>query len=305
MVAWSANGDTYDVMKRAPNAVDATIAVTDEHVAMYQKSVVAHGLRNKPLMYQILALSALHLSLERPSRQHFYKVMASDLQSKALEGFQQQLDIVDASNCLEVMLFSHLIAVHVLCDTFNSLDDDLNVFLERLIGGIRLFYGIRLITSDWYPELRKTEIGALMDHARDRCEQPKPSLGECEDLHEMISHADLSASSIRTCHEAINELQIFLDIENSLPAPSVSSHMIFAWLVMATSDFTDLLDQRKPEALIILAYYSVLLHKRRDSWVIGDAGSRLCRRGSASLKEKSAAISDLTWIPRATLQGSS
>ncbi|RMZ89046.1 hypothetical protein DV736_g3722, partial [Chaetothyriales sp. CBS 134916] len=125
-----------------------TIAVTDEYVAVYQKSIIAHGLRNKHLMHQILALSALHLSLERPSRQHFYRVMASDLQSKALERFQQQLESVNRSNCLEVMLFSHLIAVHVFCDTFNSLDDDLNVFLERLVDGIRLFHGIRLVTNN-------------------------------------------------------------------------------------------------------------------------------------------------------------
>ncbi|RMD39985.1 hypothetical protein DV735_g5144, partial [Chaetothyriales sp. CBS 134920] len=122
-----------------------TMAASEEHVATYQRAIITHGLHNEQLMYQILALSALHLSVERPSRQYFYHAIASDLQSKALEGLKQRMESIDRSNCIEAVLFSHLIATHVMRDAFHSLTDNFDVFLERLVGGIRL---VNRINSD-------------------------------------------------------------------------------------------------------------------------------------------------------------
>ena len=56
------------------------------------------------------------------------------------------------------------------------------------------------------------------------------------------------------------------------PDVSQSANMIFGWLVIVGKEYTDLLSARRPEALIILSYYAVVLHKRRNFWAIGDAG---------------------------------
>lgn len=42
-------------------------------------------------------------------------------------------------------------------------------------------------------------------------------------------------------------------------------------------DFLNLLNARRPEALIILAYYGVLLHSFRDSWMAHQSGASLVR----------------------------
>lgn len=39
-----------------------------------------------------------------------------------------------------------------------------------------------------------------------------------------------------------------------------------------STEFTELLDQRKPEALVVIAYFSILLHCRRAFWAVGEAG---------------------------------
>ena len=260
-----------------------TVAISEEGMAVYHRVVISRGLCNIHLMNQILALSALHLSLQRSNRREYYQSLASDMQSTALVGFHELLANVDEANCVDVLLFSHLIALHVFCDTFNALKDDFSEFLDRFVGCVKLLGGVQIVIHKWWTELDQTEIGILMRGAEKRHKANKSSKGECRELQAMIQNADLSDASIRTCNETLERLQGYLDVENLLEQPSGSSEMIFAWLVTLTPDFTELLDQRKPEALVILAYYAVLLHKRRDSWVIGDAGGRLFRRVSQYL----------------------
>jgi hypothetical protein len=49
-------------------------------------------------------------------------------------------------------------------------------------------------------------------------------------------------------------------------------HMIFTWTMLASVQFTGLLKERRPEALVLLAYYAWLLHCGRDQWQVGDVG---------------------------------
>jgi Fungal Zn(2)-Cys(6) binuclear cluster domain/Fungal specific transcription factor domain len=252
-----------------------TIAINEEQVAVYHHAVIAHGLNSRSLMSQILALSALHLSLCQPRRAEAYRSLASGLQAAALTGFHDLLANVDGTNCVDVLLFSHLVTMHVFCDTFASLRDDFNAFMGRLVGCIRLLNGGDVILQRWWKELSQTEMGILATQADARDKMPERLQGECQELKAFIEGADLSSSSIKTCLEAVRRLQHYLDIENSVVKPSGSSSMIFAWLVTSAPEFTDLLGERKPEALVILAYYAVLLHKRHECWVIGDAGARL------------------------------
>jgi len=48
-------------------------------------------------------------------------------------------------------------------------------------------------------------------------------------------------------------------------------------------EYVMLLNQRRPEALIILAYYGVVLHSYRKAWAIGDSGAALIKAISAQL----------------------
>ncbi len=199
------------------------------------------------------------------------------MQSNALAGFHELMGNVDGTNCVDVLLLSHHVGLHVFFDTVNALRDDFGEFLQRLTACIRLLNGVKIIVNTWRAELEQSEVGLLMRDAVRRQNKVLPSRGECYDLQAMISSADLSQASIYTCSVTIENLQHWLDIENSLDKPSASSNMIFSWLITLSSEFTDLLDQRKPEAMVILAYYAVLLHKRRGSWIVGDAGIQLFR----------------------------
>lgn len=54
-----------------------------------------------------------------------------------------------------------------------------------------------------------------------------------------------------------------------------NGRMVTAWPITLTADYTELLNARKPEALILMAYFSILLHTTRSFWAVGEAGSYL------------------------------
>ncbi|KAI1614565.1 hypothetical protein EDD36DRAFT_231916 [Exophiala viscosa] len=272
----SVNMDHLELIYHFYTETCQTLVKTEDQLRRYRALVVEQGLKRPFLMHQILAFSALHLSLRRPQRQDYYRGIATALQTKALAGLTEILPQVDASNCLDVLLFSHLIGLHVFRDIFTSLKDDFNAFMEALVGCIRLLQGVNVVIRSWRDVLRRTEIGSLMDEAEDARMMQKNSLGECLPLHELMDNADLSQPSIDACQKALNKLQEFFHIENAYPEDRTSSaNAIFGWLVTASTKYTELLAQKRQEALVLLAYYAVLLHRRRESWVVGNAGRRL------------------------------
>ncbi|KAK1701145.1 Upc2 protein [Colletotrichum godetiae] len=55
------------------------------------------------------------------------------------------------------------------------------------------------------------------------------------------------------------------------------------WSIRVPTEYVSLLDQRRPEALVVLAYWGVLLHKARECWAFGGAGRTLVRSIAAHL----------------------
>ncbi|KAJ8119404.1 hypothetical protein ONZ43_g3637 [Nemania bipapillata] len=212
------------------------------------------------------------MSLKRPDRAAYYCDLAAKLQASALTGYWETLKKIDSTNCLDIFIFSHLLALCIFWETFSLPGADLGTLLERLVGCIRLLRGIDVVLQSWFECLVQTDLGPIITQSQILTTAENVSQDECRGLREMLSQADLSASSIQTCQESIDALQKYLDYENSVDFPSASTHQAFSWLITTSEDFTNLLDLRRPEALVILAHYATLLHRRRGSWVIRDAG---------------------------------
>lgn len=222
-----------------------------------------------------MGLSALHLSRDESEYRSSYKSAAAVLQSQALQSFESSkvLQDVNASNVLDLLLFQHLIALHVFCDIFATTGNDFDEFMEKLAGCIQLLRGLNLVTEPWFHVLSETELGAVMLTAHLHQKSPHESRHECDPLLTMMDQADLSARSIEVCRSSIASLQTYFDAENGLEDEAIdSTNMLFSWLITASQEYTSLLKQRRPEALVILAYYAVLLFRRRRNWAVASAG---------------------------------
>ena len=248
---------------------------SEAHVDIYRRNIITQAFSAPFLMRAVLGLSALQLSLEQNDPD--YARTAAIFQSQALRLFDRKiLENVDESNVLKLLLFQHTTALHNFCDVFTSLDN-FDEFMDRLVGCMRLLQGVNPVIQTHWHILSRTELGVVMDSSDKHSNTPYESRGHCIQLLTMLADADLSSKSIEVCREAVAKLQKYLDAEDHL-GPTDSTNMVFSWLITASPEYINLLELRRPEALVIFAYYTTLLHKRRNNWAIADSGGKLLKQ---------------------------
>jgi Fungal specific transcription factor domain len=258
------------------------LTMTPEHVQqqMWQSTVVKIGLSFPFLMHQILAIAALHLGHCDPKRQAYCSIKATELQSQAMEEFAALQNQVDASNCCAIFLFASLLAIHVLADPTRSRDVGFGDFLDHLLGCINLVQGVRqLVMQGWESHLKDSEIGALFHIQHPK--QPYDIPDECRTLSSLIENANLGDAAIETYRRTLDRLNFNFALSGVPSQRNSTLRGLLAWPMQLTPDYIELLRERRPEALIILAHYGVLLQYYRECWVVGDTGVFLIRAISA------------------------
>ena len=224
------------------------------------------------LMQELLALSALHLSLLHPAQREFYHHQASGLQTRALTIFNGSHLDVDSENCIAIVLFSSLLAMHSLCDVVSGPNDDFSNFLSSFIHCLDLHRGIRAITSHSWKFLQQSELVGALDFG-EKVHCTSDLIGkECDELRALLNSADIGQGSMKACEAAIDHLQRTFDIERT--SGGNDSHFA-SWPVLVPAEYMDLVIKRSPEALVILAHYAVVLHNHRGDWFIGEGGRLL------------------------------
>lgn len=239
-------------------------------------------------MRQILATSALHLSILRQDKRAFYHQHATQLQSEALAGYNAALQDLNESNIVAAFLVSTLIGMHVFCDTFlirEETQPGFNSTLDSLVGSINLLRGICHLMKDWWTFLCQSELSDMLLSASKKWKGYVEVPVALADLNRMIDTADVGTSTKEAYRQAVRELEtVFaLQADGAAPEASTSSNMIFSWLVVVPKEYVELLSARQPEALIILSYYAVTLHYRKGFWAINDAGRFLIEGISSHL----------------------
>jgi hypothetical protein len=251
----------------------ASFVRTAEDVSIYRQSIVDCAFAHPYLMYEILAFSALHLSITRPARRAFYQQVATTLQAQSLSSLDDTLANVDENNCLPVLFFSHIIGVHSFCDTIALCNEPFSRFHKHLIATINLLRGVQAVILPWWSVLSKMELGKVMLAADRRRADVKKSFQETDQLRDLIKSAEINESTAKVYEDALMRLQRDFDEVQETDEPLATTNTAFSWLVTSSTEYTKLLDEQRPEALMLLSYYTVVLHRRRKSWIVGDAES--------------------------------
>ncbi|KAK3367721.1 Upc2 protein [Podospora didyma] len=199
------------------------------------------------LMDEIMALSCAHMSTTYASESDdaiFYRTEATRLQSRGVVQFTAAQANISEDNCLALFFYSAFLGHHVLFDTFSPHThySNLAAMLDKFVQCLGLHRGIRTIAgTSW--ETIEAQIharlgGAASPFSTAQLRPPEPHM--------------FDASRTRNTGVAIQD-----------------------WPVRVPRTYIDLLNQRQPEALVILAYYAVLLNRARDYWAVGGAGKFL------------------------------
>jgi hypothetical protein len=243
-------------------------------------TVFSNAFQSPFLMDQILALSATHLSVLRPDMRATYLSEATQLQTRGLTLFnslQQRCQTEDSypRNLVAEFLYSSFLGLHVMFETLSE-HIGVNEVLDRLADYLLVHRGVRTILTGGGWSIIEKELhpfigGLLLDHSSGDVGEGR----ECDSLSRLLHQADLSESTITMLWQVVGQLQWVFDNHQRVTGKFSQLSIVMAWPIMIPAPFSDMLRQRQPEALVILAYYSVLLHKSRSFWIVGDGGQFL------------------------------
>lgn len=256
-----------------------TLFADPQSIDIYSRAVMASAMAHSFMMHEMLALAAIHLDVLGHDSQKKYRKTSRIYQAKALSHLDEIVHHLDAENCLAVLLFSHQVGIHSFIEAFDTFSEmSFGSFLDKLVDSINLMRGISSIMMPWRDELTKTEVNNLLQSGHNQDSEPDPR-NQLDTPKSLIEQAELVAEQRNTYKDTIAKLQWQFDREHLISeAQRATPNTVFAWLITATPHFLQLLREQRPESLVLLAYYAVILHHRRSCWIIGDAGKYLLNR---------------------------
>jgi hypothetical protein len=224
---------------------------------------------------QLLALAADRLAVLHPESAASYRRTATELQTRALSYFNKEAQEVASHDAYYIprFLFSSLLSLHMLYDTLSQYRSSFHVFIERFCESVHLHRGVRSTTSNRYYDLLETPLAKFFLEIRQVTDLGDKG-DECDPLIELIQRSDLNPASVEACKKAANTLQWAFNVYRNLP-PKRNVQAVSAFPVVLDEDFIEVVRKHRPEALLVLAYYGILLHRCRRVWLVGDSGAFL------------------------------
>jgi hypothetical protein len=224
------------------------------------------GLSHLFLTRGLLSLAALHHSHIRSLQRVFYRGQALIQHDKALHEFHTVLVAIDESNLDAAFLFASLLVANTfalkILDTLEASNIDA---LSSIYDCLFLVRGTSAILKPFGAILKAGELRQLL------IERQEPqSMDRAAKTPELSA---LAAEFAKTAHErdgvaanayvgAIEELQpIFASMQAlTLSGERPDTGLIMRWPIEISENFITMLKTRKPEALVILAYYATTLN---------------------------------------------
>lgn len=250
---------TYKTMARDP---------ASERI--WQTTIPTLSLRHPALRQGLLALSSLHLaSTTTTSRRWQYLETARAHQTQALASLTILPDTESDCNATFALCCLMIVFTFGYClvddDQPNTLDEFFEVFqLTRWLVSIMIPLLDRM-TNDLNPLVKPDTTHATMPDMSRLVVLSLRRQNSLEALRDPAHEEHLYESAIEHLSNALEQLM-------KGGEPKVFA---FCWCFRIPQGFVELLQARRPFALVVLAHYAVVLHHLRDSWWMGDWGTRI------------------------------
>ncbi|KAL4747096.1 hypothetical protein BDW72DRAFT_209882 [Aspergillus terricola var. indicus] len=228
------------------------------------------------LINEMLALSALHMSTLHPDKREYYHYHAAQLQTHALAIFKDSNPRVTQETCIPLFLFASILGIHMLCDTliYRENDNDFDAFLSRFTHYLRLHYGVRTILGEAWSLLCAADsiVKPALDAGMTLYKFNGILNPILQELLDRIIASKLGPDLTELYRHAIESLQICTNVTNTADQRHAAVNGVIVWPVLVKPEFGNALAARRPEALVILAHWAVLLWRYRETWLFGDSG---------------------------------
>ena len=229
----------------------------DAH-ALWQIYAVKLGFKHEFLLRGVLAVSAYHLSYMLPEQKASYELKASTHQSIALESFQSALSRADESNCHALFAFSVMIVIMAFASPRKE-DPQ-----TEILHWFHLMRGCQDVLLLHWDLMRKSFLSPLIDEMSYTETCPAHLVKDSDRITDLLStcctpdqNREISQAYALAIHELLKTF-----IQSSLLRSRGEGSILasFVWPLNLSPKYLELLGEHRPEAMVILAHYCVLLH---------------------------------------------
>ncbi|KAL1310744.1 hypothetical protein AAFC00_000997 [Neodothiora populina] len=289
------------IMQTGPSLVNSSALQR-----VWQTGVIDLALKNTFLMHTVLSLSAMHLAYLRQNDSAAYSVQAANHQDVGLAGFRAELQQFSENNCHALFASSILVIFYIPASSGTSINDDMaSSFLHEtlfvaIIDWIRLIRGCHHIIERgrrwleqgptallvprraWYSTTEPLDERARVEDrylaSLERLWAPDtPTHMSTYDNEELEAYKDalikLRQTFARMSHAADGPIDecVWCSPHGEVTPGALDGRVprIVAgvlWSMLIPEKFFELLEQRRPIALILLAHNAIIVKRTSKQW---------------------------------------
>ena len=259
------------------------VCTNSETQRIWQHNVVRIGLQHPFLLRGILAVSAAHLAYLSPNTKSKYLLQSSAHVDVALMEFRRQLLCMEESHVLPLFPLASLLVVQSLAAVnLQNTPDHIGAFLSC----VHLVKGVSTVLYARWHVFEHCELSPLISAAT--MQQKDVDISEFALLYNAVrdrmqedAETDKSA-----CLTAISDLQSVFRCQQDHPQDKSGLAILLTWPLKLHPRFVEMLSERHPMALIILAHMVVILQSVNQVWWLSGWGARLLEAITGHLKDE-------------------
>jgi hypothetical protein len=229
------------------------------------------GFSHHFVLHGILAISAFHLARFNPSRKQFFITEALRHHNIALQTATPLIKDISSEDCDALYMFASNCCAFTLAQ--GPKPGDFMLFSDHGIAEwLSLFRGIRPMIELHLDTLRTGPLAPMIELGTAIAMKQYTSISTLPPLtalKELIQHSSYDDETVRILLDAFAIMvPIFPTMDSTGSRSStVTIHHLGVWLYRVSGEYVELLQQKQPAALAIMAHFCVLLHQCTTSWL--------------------------------------
>ena len=243
------------------------------------------------LMHALLALSALHLAHDVPSKRQQYLLVSRSHQDIAMPLFRHAIEKITSSSCHAIMAFAHFLVIYSLGaddgDESLLLADPSSPHPQSMCYWLYFIRNGCMVVCDYWDLVEKGPLGPLIE----AWDAAIPSADESNIVETTVTNRLLSlvpstksggdnepwSSDISKVYfDAAVQLGQAFGATQALSLNDFTTwDAVRFWPMEISGEYLELLSCGHPAALILLAHYCLLLQRLEPHWYFGERVTRL------------------------------
>ncbi|KAH7156697.1 hypothetical protein EDB81DRAFT_787712 [Dactylonectria macrodidyma] len=264
-------GRNCELMHQFCTITADSLSFQKDVVTVWKNAIPRQGYKHSFIMHGILAIAAAHKAHLDPTNRHTFLPLADYHQTIGSIGYRSMLQHISGENWLAVYSFKSLLMIHMLTQPSRVNPFKLSDPISSLVELIGLVRGVDSTVRPFITETVNYEFRPLMfctwplafiryltDHT-DLANRCLP-LETCEAITKLREYQDsqILADSLHHYQVAVDNLEACFSLA-ALSKSEIEPGCIFVWLYHLHDDLIlDLIDHR-PQALLLIAHFSVFL----------------------------------------------